>query len=135
MLIGKKFIGTRILREIRKSGYVSNAAFYRYLSKIKVDLPNSMVSERYETGPGIQGQFDWSPYTIELGGELTHVTFFCLTLSFSRRKHYFPSLNETQGSIFEALEECFWYFGGVPKEILVDKTCPLSQTQGQGIFA
>lgn len=135
MLIRKKFIGTRILREIHKSGYDgSNAAFYRYLSKIKVDLPNSKVSERYETGPGIQGQFDWSPYTIELGGELTQVTVFCLTLSFSRRKHYFPSLNETQGSIFEALEECFWYFGGVPKEVLVDNARALVLDPRPGYF-
>jgi len=78
------------------------------------------VSERFETPPGKQGQFDWSPYRIEIGGTLKRVVIFCLVLAYSRRKHYFASFDETQRSCFEALEEGFWHFGGVPVEILVD---------------
>ena len=121
MLIQKDFIGSRILREIRKKGYQgSPAAFYRFLKKLKDGFPNSKVTERFETPPGKQGQFDWSPYTVEIGGVLTRVALFCHILSYSRRKHYCASFDENQGAIFEALEESFHHFGGVPKTIVVD---------------
>lgn len=119
-MLGKRLIGTRILRELRKLGYEgSRAALYRYLAKMKRDYATK-VSERYETSPGEQAQFDWSPYTVELGGALTPVTAFCLTMGYSRRKFYWASLDRTQGSIFEALEEAFRYFGGVTRKLLVD---------------
>jgi transposase len=70
---------------------------------------------RFETPPGRQGQFDWSPSTLEIGGELTKVIVFGLTLGYSRRKHYTVGLDETQASIFEAIEACFHHFCGAPK--------------------
>lgn len=45
---------------------------------------------------------------------------FGLTLGFSRRKYYSISRDETQASVFEALEAAFAHFGGAPKEVLVD---------------
>jgi transposase len=45
---------------------------------------------------------------------------FGLTLGYSRRKHYTYSLDETQASIFEAIEAGFHHFRGAPKELRVD---------------
>lgn len=121
MLLEKRFIGTRILRELRALGYQgSQSALYAYLRQVKTELVNGRVVERFETAPGQQAQFDWSTYTMMLGGQATPVTVFCLTLAFSRRKFYWPSLDATQASIFEALEQGLRYFGGAPKEVLVD---------------
>jgi len=121
MLVEKQFIGTRILRELRALGYQgSQSAFYEYLRQVKSTVSKSRISERFETAPGHQAQFDWSPYTIVLGGQTTKVTIFCLTLAFSRRKFYWPSLDATQASIFEAVEAGLQHFGGAPKELLVD---------------
>lgn len=122
MVVKKKLIGSRILRELRGLGYEgSSSAFYRYLKKTKDDSSREgKVSERYETGPGQQAQFDWSTYTVRLGGELTRIVVYCLMLSYSRRKFNWASRDQTQGSIFEALERGFWYFDGCPREILVD---------------
>lgn len=114
-------IGSRIIREVRAAGYVGSAsALYGYLRSLRAAVPSGKATERYETAPGRQGQFDWSPYTVELGGELTRVVVYGMVLGYSRRKHYTASLDETQPSIFEAVEACLRHFGGAPKELLVD---------------
>jgi len=113
---GEKLIGSRILRELRARGYDGHrSAVYRFLAKLKDAAPSTKVTERFETPPGQQAQFDWSPYTIELGGELTRVIVFGMVLGYSRRKHYTASLDETQASIYEAIESCLRYFGGAAK--------------------
>lgn len=121
MLFRQNFIGSRILRELRKLGYQGGpTTLYTYLRTLKADRPDPRLSVRFETPPGQQGQFDWSPYSIPIGNRLVKVVIFCLTLAFSRRKFYWPSLNATQASIFEALEAALHYFGGSPKEVLID---------------
>jgi transposase len=118
---GEQFIGSRIVRELRAVGYDGHrSAVYRLLTKLKAQAPSSKVTERFETPPGQQAQFDWSPYTIELGGELTRVIVFGMVLGYSRRKHYTASLDETQASIYEAIESCLRHFGGATKQLLVD---------------
>jgi transposase len=120
MLVDKEFIGTRILRELRVLGYEGSAsALYTYLRGVKAAV-KSRVIERFETPPGQQAQFDWSVYTITLAEQMVKLTLFCLTLAFNRRKFYWPSLDSTQASIFEALEAALRHFGGAPKEVLVD---------------
>ena len=121
MVVVDHFIGSRILEEIRPRGYDgSQAAFYRFLAKIKTEEGKSKACIRYETPPGEQAQFDWSPYTVPIGGSLTKVVVFRLILGFSRRKCHFPSLNESQASTFEGIEQGLRKFGGAPKELLVD---------------
>jgi transposase len=118
---GEKLIGSRILRELRALGYDGHrSALYRYMQHLKSQAPSSKVTERFETPPGQQAQFDWSPYTIELGGELMRVIVFGMVLGYSRRKHYTASLDETQASIYEAIESCLRHFGGAAKQLLVD---------------
>jgi transposase len=121
MLFTQEFIGTRILRELRALGYAgSQTALYDYLAVIKEQRTRERASARFETGPGEQAQFDWSPYRVPLGGTERRVVVFGLILGYSRRKYYLASLDETQGSAFEALERGLAHFGGAPKRLLVD---------------
>ena len=122
MLINDHFIGSRILKEIRDNkGYDgSQVAFYCFLAKIKAEESKTKACIRYETPPGQQGQFDWSPYTVSLGGCLTKVVIFRLILGFSRRRCHFASMNESQMSVFEGIECVLRKFDGAPKEIVVD---------------
>ena len=121
MLVNDHFIGSRILRELRRRGYDgSQMAFYRFLKKIKVGEGKTKACIRYETPPGQQGQYDWSPYTVPIGGRLTRVVVFRLILGFSRSKCHFASLNASQASVFEGIEHGLWKFGGAPKELVVD---------------
>jgi transposase len=68
----KKFKGSRILNEVRSKGFAGgNTAFYDFLQKLKFTEPKHFTP--YETAPGEQSQFDWSPYTVIIGGELTWI--------------------------------------------------------------
>src|SRR5689334_121335 len=117
---GEKLIGSRIVRELRAAGYDGHrSAVYRLLATLKAAAPSAKVTERFETPAGQQAQFDWSPYTVELGGELTRVIVFGMVLGYSRRKHYTASLDETQASIYEAIETCLRHFGGAAKQLVV----------------
>lgn len=121
MTTEKQLIGSRILNEIRARGYEgSPAAFYRTWARLRPTQPDPRITERFETAPGEQCQFDWSPYTILLGGAWTRVIVFNTVLGYSRRQFNWPSRDETQASVYEALEEAFWHFGGVPKRVVID---------------
>ena len=59
MVVGQKFIGSRILRELRALGYRGGpAALYSYLRQFKATHGDSRVSERFETPPAQQGQLE-----------------------------------------------------------------------------
>lgn len=121
MLAVEHFIGSRILKEIRKSGYTgSQTAFYDYLRKMKAETGNSKACIRYETLPGQQAQYDWSAYSIPIGGSIMKVIIYRMILSYSRRPCHFASLNENQFSIYEGIETGLREFGGSPAEIVVD---------------
>jgi len=52
MLTNDHFIGSRILKELRKKGYDgSQMAFYRFLKKIKAEEGRTKACIRYETLP------------------------------------------------------------------------------------
>jgi len=114
-------IGSRILREVRQRGYAgSRTALYDFLERLKGEELDPRVCLRYETQPGQQEQFDWSPYTVDLGGELSRVVVFSSLLGYSRRKHFTASLDSRQDSVYAAIEEGYWHFGGAAKQLLVD---------------
>lgn len=120
-MAGQELIGSRILAEIRARGFQgSQPAFYRLLARVRPTSPDPRVTERFETAPGEQSQFDWSDYTVCLDGVLTRVVVYALILGYSRRIHYCASLDATQPSVWEALEEGLWHFGGVTQTVLVD---------------
>lgn len=122
-LVVKHLKGSRILNDICSKGYKgSKSAFYRYLEKI--NQSSKRTYQPYETGPGEQAQFDWSEYTIVVNGILTKIYVFCLILSFSRYRIYEASLSQTQGSVFEAMENSFYQITGVPQRVQTDNaTC------------
>jgi transposase len=119
MLNVKKYRGSRIFEEIKSKGYSGGkTTFYEYYAKIKQEPPKFFTP--YETSPGEQSQFDWSPYTVTIGGQLTKIIIFSYINSFSRYQVLEGSLSENQGSVFEALERSLIESGGVPSRIQTD---------------
>ncbi len=136
MLFEQRFIGSRILRELRRLGYRGGpTALYAYLAALKAERADGHGVMRYETGPGEQAQFDWSPYQVRLGEAVRRVVVFGLILGYSRRKCYLASLDETQGSVFAALEAGFAHFGGAPRRLLVDNAKVLVADHRPASFA
>ena len=60
--------------------------------------------QRYETAPGEQMQYDWSDYTVVIGGKLVKVHVHSTILGHSRYRVYSASLKVKQSDVFEALE-------------------------------
>lgn len=119
MLNQKKLKGSRILNEIRSKGYDGGkTALYEYLDSIRIDSKKHFTP--YETNPGVQSQFDWSPYTVIIAGELTKVIVFSYINAFSRYIIFEGSLTENQGAVFEAMENSFTESGGVPERVQTD---------------
>ena len=118
-LFKKKLKGSRILNDLRSKGCkISQSAFYRYLNHLKPTMQKAYM--RYETQPGEQAQYDWSPYSIQVGGILMKVHIYCMILGFSRYRIYWPSLSQKQSSVFEGIEYCLSQIGGVPERIQTD---------------
>jgi len=114
-----KYKGSRILKEIESKGYTgSKSTFYYHYQKIK-QTPQKHYKP-YETSPGEQSQFDWSPYTVTIYGKLTKVIIYSYINSFSRFIVLEASVSENQGSVFEALEKGIIESGGVPSRIQTD---------------
>lgn len=98
----KKFKGSRILEEIKSKGFKGGqTSFYFYMKKIKLEQKHFTP---YETAPGEQAQFDWSPYTVQIGNVLTRIYVFSYINGFSRYRILEVSLSQTQSDIFEALK-------------------------------
>jgi transposase len=111
--------GSRIYEEIKSKGYTGGKSiFYDHLHKIKITKQKSFTP--YETAPGEQAQFDWSPYTVKIDGQLTKIYLYCYINSFSRYQILEVSLSENQGSVLEALENSIIQSKGVPLRIQTD---------------
>ena len=119
MLNVKKYKGSRIFEEIKSKGYTGGKTiFYEHYSRIRQEPKKHFTP--YETSPGEQSQFDWSPYTVKIEGQLTKIIVFSYINSFSRYLVLEVSLSENQGAVFEALEKGFVESLGVPSRIQTD---------------
>jgi transposase len=121
MLNVKHFKGSRILEELRSKGYTGGkTALYSYLDRMRIDQMRHFTP--YETRPGEQSQFDWTAYTVLMGGELVEVTIFSYINSFSRTQIFEGSLIANQGAVLEAMEASIIQSGGVPQRMQTDNS-------------
>lgn len=120
-MVEKRFIGSRMLNELKKQGYNgSSATLYRYLKRRGLNKPSNKVSMRYETSPGEQYQFDWSGYRTRIGDQERQVYCFLVVSGYSRYKAGVFTYTDTQQSVLDGLESSFSDMGGTAKELLID---------------
>lgn len=108
----------RLLEKLREIGFAGGYTIVRSrLKALRAQQKPKVAVQVVETPPGLQGQFDWSPY--ELEGELV-VQLWSYTLSWSRARAFFSSENTRQTTIFNYLKRSFERFGGIPFESVTD---------------
>lgn len=120
--VEKQLSTSRILREIKEKGYQGERTILAdYVRTLQVQPPpKKRVWRRFETRPGEETQFDWSPYRVPIGGVERTVHAFAATLGFSRKTHvrFYP--DERESTLLEAHTFAFADFQGVTRRGVYD---------------
>lgn len=109
-----------ILREIQAEGYTGGYSILRQYIQPKRVLRASKATVRFETEPGEQMQSDWGELVTEIAGKRVKVYFIVNQLGYSRRFHFWCTERAEAEHTYEGLIRSLEYFGGVPREVLVD---------------
>jgi transposase len=118
---GKGLRSPRILREIRERGYTGGASILKaFLRTLAPPKPPRPPFRRFETGPGVEAQSDWSPYRVPIAGVVTVVHAFSMVLCHSRKWFVSFYRNERLMTLLRAHQEAFAYLGGLCRRILYD---------------
>lgn len=128
--------GLRIFEELKLAGYSGGITILRdYLQRVRAPRREPVI--RFETGPGRQGQMDWSPYTIPFTRTgKKEVLCFSYILGFSRRHFIEFTEHRDFHTLIRRHQDAFRYFQGVPRECLYDneKTVVLRWEGGKPLF-
>lgn len=107
---------TVLLRELRALGYAGGITILKeHLARLRpVAQPEPVV--RFETEPGRQMQCDFA--TIRRGRD--RLAVFIATLGWSRATYVEFVSDERLETLLSCHEHAFYFFGGVPREVLYD---------------
>lgn len=109
-----------ILRELQARGFAGECTIVRDYIRPKRPLREGRQTVRFETLPGQQMQHDWGETVTIVAGHHQKVFFNTNTLGYSRRFHFWCTDANDAEHTYEGIIRAFEYFGGVPKEVLVD---------------
>ncbi len=132
-----KITGQRIYEEITLAGYDGGISILRDRLRILRPTPKKTPVVRFETEPGLQGQMDWSPYTIDFlrtGKAMVHC--FSYILGFSRRQYIDFTMRRDFFTLIRRHQDSFTHFNGSPRQCLYDneKTVVLRWEAGRPVF-
>jgi len=109
-------------------GYTILKQYVRQIRPRSTPKPTTVV----EHVPGEEGQADWSPYTVELGGEQRVVHGFSLVLPWSRYMVVRFTLDEQLETLVQLHEEAFLDMGAIPRLMTYDNMTTVGRHVGPG---
>lgn len=110
-----------ILKLIQENGFKGEITivrdYLRYLQKNK----DKQAFIRFESTPGRQMQVDWGHFgSLKYGGCSRKLYALAVIESHSRMLHVSFTHSQKQAMLHQCLMDAFHYFGGTPKQIIVD---------------
>ncbi len=111
-----------VLRQIRAKGYSGEISLVRmYLRELRRTSLYKEPFIRFESEPGEQMQIDWGHFS-SLEYETTKRKLYALAVieSHSRMLYVYFTHSQKQEILHQGLINAFAYFGGTPKELVVD---------------
>ena len=132
-----RITGQRLFEELSAAGYDGGISILRDRFRSLRPAPKKTPVIRFETGPGLQGQMDWSPYTIKFlkTGKAT-VQCFSYILGFSRRHFIDFTPRRDFFTLIRRHQDAFSHFTGTPAQCLYDseKTVVLRWEAGRPVI-
>ncbi len=126
----KQLSGVRILEEIRELGYQGGYSILKeYLNKTR-PRPKRRPSPPIFHNPGQEGQMDWSPHSVIIGGRQQIVHTGSIVLCFSRWLFIRHFLDETLENVISLHEQAFQELGAVPKIMTYDNMTTVGWHRG-----
>lgn len=121
-----------VLEELRALGYEGGYSILKdHVRRIRPSA-KLRVTTVIEHPAGEEGQVDWSPYSVALGGERCIVHAFSLVLPFSRFMVVRFALDEKLQTLLDLHEEAFGLLGAVPRRMTYDNMTTVGRHVGPG---
>lgn len=110
----------RLLEELRDKGFTGGYSIVKDHLQRRRPRPDRPLVMRFETGPGVQAQMDYSTYTVAFRSGTRRVHAFSYILSWSRRQYvHFVERQDFATTVREHVN-AFDYFGGLARTCLYD---------------
>ncbi|MBW2655155.1 MAG: IS21 family transposase [Deltaproteobacteria bacterium] len=109
-----------VLRKIQDKGFDGEITIVRqYLRHLRCNLKQAFI--RFESQPGQQMQIDWGHFGSLLYENSSRKLYALAVIeSHSRMLYVIFTHSQNQATLHQSLVKAFKYFGGTPKEIVVD---------------
>jgi transposase len=111
-----------VLRQIQDKGFDGEITIVRdYLKHLRHNDYSKEAFIRFESRPGQQMQIDWGHFgSLTYGKSSRKLYALAVIESHSRMLYVVFTHSQKQETLHQSLVEAFRYFGGTPKEIVVD---------------
>ena len=125
-----------VLRQIKEKGFDGEITIVRdYLRTLKQDTISKQAFIRFESNPGQQMQIDWGHFgSLGYGKTLRKLYALAVIESHSRMLHISFTHSQKQAVLHQCLVDAFQYFGGTPREIVVDNMLTAVTDRAGGII-
>lgn len=112
-----KLTAIRLFAEIRAAGYAGGYTQVKEYVRQTRPAPAPDPVVRFETPPGQQAQVDFAEFRLPWGKRYA----LLVVLAYSRLLWLQFFSRQTMALLMNGLEDAFWFFGGVPRELLFDQ--------------